>query len=82
MQKKNRDLIVLLNEHRLTPWQLESQVMQLHEILYTVETTQHLSRVHEVVDINNYKVIRNQMIVKSFLRNQISRPFVFLLNRN
>lgn len=82
MRKKNRDLIVLFNQELMSRKELESHVLHLHEMLYNVEHIQHLSRTHEVLDLNSYQVYRNPLNVRSFLKHTANRPFVFVLNRN
>ena len=61
--------------------ELEQQVAQLHEILFHAESIQNICKTYEILDLNNYRVFRNPLTVRTMLRQQ-KFPFVFPVNRN
>ena len=62
---------------------IDRQVMQLHDILYTTERPDNFAKAHELIDINRYRILRKTMqIRKALLRGLDKKPFVFLCNKN
>lgn len=82
MNRMNRDLLVLFNQELLSPQAIEHEVELLHELLFTVERLDNLVIAHEVLDLNKYKVINKQMIVRNTIHKQELKPFIFLNCKN
>jgi hypothetical protein len=82
MGRKNRDILVLFNQDLMTPQSLEREVFLLHELLFDVERLDNLVKAHELLDLNKYKVITQNLIIRNFLRGRKDEPFVFLNNKN
>ncbi|MEO7046510.1 MAG: hypothetical protein ABI091_14460 [Ferruginibacter sp.] len=82
MNKSNRDLLVMFKQELMTPQAMEHEVEMLHELLFTVERLDNVVKAHEIIDLNRYKIISKNFEIKSFLRKQIDKPFVFLNNKN
>ena len=82
MNKSNRDLLVLLNQDLKSPQAIENEVHSLHQILYQVERISHFITAHEVIDLNNYKIHRNPVLMKRMIRGKKETPFVFISNLN
>ncbi|MEO6550800.1 MAG: hypothetical protein ABIN94_22550 [Ferruginibacter sp.] len=82
MNRMNRDLLVLFNQELLSPQAIEHEVELLHELLHNVERLDNLVIAHEILDLNKYKVIKNEFIVRNTIRKQNLKPFVFLNCRN
>ncbi len=61
---------------------MEHEVSLLHDLLYTVERLENVSRAHELIDLNRYKLISKQTLVKNYLRTGKEKAFVFLNNKN
>jgi hypothetical protein len=38
--------------------------------------------VHEIIDINRYKIIRKPWQIQQILQDKPVKPFVFLINKN
>ncbi len=82
MNRINRDLLVLFNQELMTPQAIENEVELLHELLFSVERLDNLVSVHEVIDLNKYKVIKKHITVRKIIRLQELKPFVFLNCKN
>ncbi len=82
MNKINRDLLVLFNHELMSPQAMENEVELLHELLFSVERLDNLVTAHEIIDLNKYKVINKQIIVRKTIQLQELRPFVFLNCKN
>lgn len=82
MNRINRDLLVLFNQELMSPQAIEQEVERLHEMLFQVERLDNLVIAHEVIDINKYKIIKKDRILRDTIRQQVLKPFVFLLCKN
>lgn len=82
MNRINRDLLVLFNQELMSPQAIEQEVERLHEMLFQVERLDNLVIAHEVIDINKYKIIKKERILRDTIRQQVLKPFVFLLCKN
>lgn len=82
MNRINRDLLVLFNQELMSPQAIENEVELLHELLFSVERLDNLVPVHEVIDLNKYKVIKKHIAVRKTIRLQELKPFVFLNCKN
>lgn len=75
-------MLVLLKQELMTPQAMEHQVDQLHELLYKVENLESLIPVHEIINLNNYKVSNSPLLLRSLFLKRKSTPFVFLNCKN
>jgi hypothetical protein len=79
----NRDLLVMFKQRAMSQQDIDSQVVQLNELLFTTERLDNFVRAHEVIDLNKYKIIKNPVDIKKILREKkLSKPFLFLFNKN
>ena len=78
MNNSNRDLQVLFNQELMTPQSIEREVELLHALLYPVESLENLITTHEVFDLNKYKIITKPHKLRSIIRLQQLKPFIFL----
>jgi hypothetical protein len=51
----NRDLLVMFSQRLMTQQQIDREVMQLNEILFTTERLDNFVRAHEILDLNRNK---------------------------
>jgi hypothetical protein len=77
-----RDLMVLSNKVALTPQQLEKELEVLNEILYGVENLSTFCRVTEIINLNNYKILRKPHHIERALSDMQIKPFIFVSNMN
>ena len=82
MNNPNRDLLVLFKQELMTPQAMEHEVSLLHDLLYSVERLENVGKAHELIDLNSYKIISKQVLIKKYLRAGKEKPFVFLNNKN
>jgi hypothetical protein len=66
----------------MSPQAIENEVELLHELLFNVERLDNLVTVHEVIDLDKYKVIQKDALVRKVIRMQELKPFVFLNCKN
>ena len=66
----------------MTPQAIEHEVEMLHEMLYMAESIDNVCLVHEIIDLNKYKVQSQMHILRNTLRKRELKPFVFLNNKN
>lgn len=82
MNRINRDLLILFNQELMSPQAIENEVELLHELLFTVERLDNLVTTHEIIDLNKYRVINNDIILRKIIRLQELKPFTFLHCKN
>lgn len=82
MKKPNRDLLVLVKDERLNEAAMERELEQLNRILLALETVECLCVVHEVFDLNKYKILHSERHIRQVLQKKDLRAFVFLSNKN
>ena len=79
----NRDLLVMFRQHAMTQQDIDRQLSQLNNMLFTTERLDNFVAAHEVLDLNRYKIISNPVeIKKMFRQKRLSKPFVFFNNKN
>ncbi len=79
----NRDLLVMFRQHAMTQQDIDKQLSQLNNMLFTTERLDNFVGAHEVLDLNRYKIINNPVEIKKMLRQKkLTKPFVFFNNKN
>ena len=66
----------------MSPQAMENEVELLHELLFTVERLDNLVTTHEIIDLNKYRVINDDIILRKIIRLQKLKPFIFLNCKN
>lgn len=82
MNNINRDLLVMFNQELMSPQAIEHEVELLHELLFDVERMDNLVIAHEIINLNKYKVINKDLVVRNTIRAQDLKPFIFLNCKN
>lgn len=82
MKRPNRDLLVLVKDEKLNEAAMEFELEQLNRILLALETVECLCRVHEVFDLNRYKLHTREHKIREVLQKKDLKAFVFLSNKN
>lgn len=82
MKNNHRDLLLLLNQELMNPKELELELCRLHELLYSIENTENVAIACELLDLNKYKIIKNNVVIRGYLRSRQEKAFVFLSNCN
>ncbi len=79
----NRDLLVLFRQRLMSQQDIDREVMQLNELLFTTERLDNFVQAHEIIDLNRYKIITKQVEIKKLIRQKkLNKPFVFFSNKN
>ena len=82
MNNPNRDLLLLFNQEIMSPQAIEQEVEFLHGLLYSVEKIDNLIIAYELIDLNKFKIMNKQILLKSFFRKRSLKPFEFLNCKN
>jgi hypothetical protein len=61
--------------------ELRLHIQQISDLLYIVERRNFSYTSSEIIDINKYKIISRQDLIKRALKEN-EKPFVFLFNKN
>ena len=73
----------MFRQHAMTQQDIDKQLSQLNNMLFTTERLDNFVGAHEVLDLNRYKIIRNPIEIKKMLRQKkLIKPFVFFNNKN
>lgn len=79
----NRDLLVMFRERLMSQQDIDREVMQLNELLFTTERLDNFVKAHEVIDLNRFKIVKNTVDIKKMVRQKkLNKPFVFFSNKN
>lgn len=79
----NRDLLVLVkDEEALDNDAIKNELEQLNSLLLTLETMDNYCRVHEVFDMNRYRIIENGKALQKIFSQKELKSFVFISNKN
>ena len=79
----NRDLLVMFRQHAMTQQDIDKQLSQLNNMLFTTERLDNFVGAHEILDLNRYKIINNPVEIKKMIRQKkFTKPFVFFNNKN
>lgn len=82
MKRQNRDLLLLRKDDVLDEKSIEMEISALNELLQQVETTAALCIAYELIDINRFKILHDQLSISRVLKPNALKPFQFLVNRN
>jgi len=82
MKKFTRDLLLLKHKHHGGATSIQREINQLNELLHEVETSSKYYIAYELIDVNRYKVLHDQVSISKALKPRGLKPFQFLINRN
>ncbi len=82
MTPRNIDLLVLTKRDSMNQIELQKEIEMLSDLFYLVENSDVLCKVNEVIDVNQYKILRKSSEVKKAIRSIHQKPFVFICNKN
>lgn len=82
MQRGARDILVVSPTATLSERHMQQELRQLNEILLSVESLRTNAIMHEVIDLNRYKIIRKPAEVSKTLLDRNLKPFIFICNKN
>jgi hypothetical protein len=82
MKRQTRDLLLLRKDEVQDEKSIEMEVAVLNNLLQKVETTAALCVAYELIDINRFKILHDQLSISKVLKPNALKPFQFLVNRN
>ena len=72
----------MINHELMTPKAFELEVNWIHQLLYNIERTENVAKACELIDLNKYKIVKNNATVRNYLRSHDRKAFIFVNNRN
>ena len=82
MKRQTRDLLLLRKDDVQDEKSIEMEIAVLNNLLQNVETTAALCVAYELIDINRFKILHDQLSISRVLKPNALKPFQFLVNRN
>lgn len=82
MKTPDRDLLVLVKDEYMNEKFMENELEQLNKLLFHYETIEKFCAVHEVFDLNKYKIITKPNQIQQLVRQRELKPFQFICNKN
>ena len=82
MKRQTRDLLLLRKDDVQNKTSIEMEVAVLNNLLQNVETTAALCVAYELIDLNRFKILHDQLSISKVLKPNGLKPFQFLVNRN
>lgn len=82
MENNNRDLLVVLKSATLSEKELEREFLFLNKILSPLETINNYAVANEIIDLNNYKIIKAPSLIAAVIHKKMNKSFVFISNKN
>lgn len=82
MKSSNRDLLVLSKNASIDQREMELVIEKLNQLLFHAECIENLCSINEIIDINNYKIIRTPKKVEKIISNNKLKRFQFIHNKN
>ena len=79
----NRDLLVMFRQHAMTQQDIDKELSQLNNMLFTTERLDNFVGAHEILDLNRYRIISNPIEIKKMIRQKkLTKPFIFFNTKN
>lgn len=82
MKRQTRDLLLLRKDEVQDEKSIEMEITVLNNLLQHVETTAVLCVAYELIDLNRFKILHDQLSISRVLKPNGLKPFQFLVNRN
>jgi hypothetical protein len=82
MKTPDRDLLVLVKDEYMNEKFIENELERLNEMLFHFETIEKFCAVHEIFDLNKYKIIAKPQLMQQLIRKKELKPFQFVCNKN
>ena len=82
MKTPDRDLLVLVKDEYMNEKFMEQELEQLNEMLFHYETVDKFCIVHEIFDLNKYKIVTRSSQMQQIIRQKELKPFQFVCNKN
>jgi hypothetical protein len=82
MKTPDRDLLVLVRDEYMSETFMEKELEQLNDMLFQFETIEKFCLVHEIFDLNKYKIITKPGLMQQIIRQKELKAFQFVYNKN
>ncbi|MEJ7679634.1 MAG: hypothetical protein WKG06_17590 [Segetibacter sp.] len=82
MKSSNRDLLVLSKNISTDEREMQLEVEKLNQMLLHAEVIENLCMVNEIIDINNYKIVRKPKKIEKIISNKSLKSFQFIHTKN
>lgn len=82
MNSPKRDLLVLSKNISTDKREMQLEVEKLNQMLFHAEAIENLCAANEIIDINNYKIVRKPKKIEKIISNNMLKPFQFIHTKN
>jgi hypothetical protein len=82
MQALRRDLLLMRKEINPDPKMIEREVTSLDQLLKSAESSNQFFICFELLDLNKFKIFRDQLSIAKAMKPKGLKAFQFLVNRN
>lgn len=82
MKSSNRDLLVLSKNISTDEREMQLEVEKLNKLLFDAEAIENLCVANEIIDINNYKIVRKAKKIEKIISRKKTKPFQFIHTKN
>lgn len=82
MKSRQMDIMVMLRNDLIDDSAIELELQRIQPMLMSSVRLDTLSEVHELHDLNRFKIIRRPDAVADHIRLKEKKPFIFLANKN
>lgn len=82
MQALRRDLLLMRKEINPDPKMIEQEVTSLDQLLKATESSHQFFVCFELLDLNKFKIFRDQLSIAKAMKPKGLKAFQFLVNRN
>ena len=82
MKTPNRDLLVLVKDEYHNESMMQRELQKLNRLLFHFETLDTIALAHEILDMNQGRVIEKISNVKKVLEHKVLKTCQFACNKN
>lgn len=82
MKTPDRDLLMLVRDEHMNENFIEQELEKLNDMLFQYETFEQFCVVHEIFDLNKYKIVTKSGSMQQIIRQKELKPFQFVFNKN
>ncbi|MBS1974862.1 MAG: hypothetical protein JST13_10960 [Bacteroidetes bacterium] len=75
-------MLVLVRDEYMNEKLMEKELEQLNKMLFHYETIEKFCSVHEIFDLNKYKIVDKPNLMQQLIRQKELKPFQFVSNKN
>jgi hypothetical protein len=82
MANTKREILILKHSAILSDAWYAQEAAAIDKLVTHTEHYQNLTKPHELIDLNKYKIYQDYFTIRTFFRTRAIKPFVFLFCKN